>query len=40
MQKEESRLIDDILENSKYAFLKSYLEKNKDDILGSIKFKS
>ena len=39
MIEEENRLIDDILENSKYAFLKSYLEKNKDDILEALNLK-
>lgn len=39
MKKEENKLIDDILENSKYAFLKNYLEKNKDDILGALNLK-
>lgn len=39
MKKEENKLIDDILENSKYAFLKSYLEKNKKDILEALNLK-
>lgn len=39
MKKEENKLIDDILENSKYAFLKNYLEKNKDDILEALNLK-
>lgn len=39
MKKEENKLIDDILENSKYAFLKSYLEKNKNDILEALDLK-
>lgn len=39
MKKEENKLIDDILENSKYAFLKSYLEKNKNDILEALNLK-
>lgn len=40
MKEEENKLIDDILENSKYAFLKSYLEKNKKDIFETIKKKT
>lgn len=39
MKKEENKLIDDILENSKYAFLKNYLEKNKNDILEALNLK-
>ena len=39
MKKEENKLIDDILENSKYAFLKSYLEKHKNDILEALNLK-
>ena len=39
MKKEENKLIDDILENSKYAFLKNYLEKNRNDILLALNLK-